>query len=99
MPRRTIISAFLTTLLLLRAAIAADSPAKPHPLMKDFMGLNGHTIAFRPQLYRPVCELVRDYHNLSWDLGNSPATPTHFPKGEASKASWLDKPEKGSKPN
>ena len=63
---------------------------KPHPLMKDFIGLNVHTIQFKPELYRPVCELVRDYHNLHWDLGDDPGTPTNFPKGEKSKANWLD---------
>jgi hypothetical protein len=34
--------------------------AEPAPLMRDFIGINGHTIAFKPELYRPACGLVRD---------------------------------------
>jgi hypothetical protein len=34
----------------------------PKPLVRDFLGVNGHTIQFRPKLYRPVCRLARDYH-------------------------------------
>jgi hypothetical protein len=41
----------------------------PKPLFKDFMGINGHTVQFRPQLFRPVATLVRDYHPVEWDLG------------------------------
>jgi hypothetical protein len=76
--------------LLLAVQTSHAAPPKVKPLMKDFMGLNGHTIAFKPDLYRPVCELVRDYHNLDWDIGANTSTPTNFPKGEASKANWLD---------
>ena len=39
------------------------------PLMRDFIGINGHTVQFKPELYRPVCGLVRDYHPVEWDLG------------------------------
>jgi serine/threonine-protein kinase ATR len=49
------------------------------PLMRDFIGINGHTIAFKPELYRPVCGLVRDYHPVDWDLGNDPAELPGFP--------------------
>src|SRR5579859_978002 len=37
------------------------------PLFKNFMGLNGH-FTFRPKLYRQVGRLVRNYHNLNWDV-------------------------------
>ena len=44
--------------------------------MCDFIGINGHTVAFKPELYRPVCRFVRDYHPVVWDLGkNSPELP------------------------
>jgi serine/threonine-protein kinase ATR len=76
--------------LAVQAAPAAPPRSKVKPLMKDFMGLNVHTIGFKPKLYQPVCRLVRDYHNLDWDTGPNPATPTQFPKGEAGKAKWLD---------
>lgn len=48
---------------------AAWSQGKPKPLFRDFMGLNGHTVLFRPELYKPICRLVRDYHSLEWDVG------------------------------
>lgn len=50
--------------------------------MKDFIGLNVHTVLFKPDLYRPVANLLRDYHGLDWDLGNSPANATTFPRAK-----------------
>jgi len=35
------------------------------------MGINGHTVQFRPHLYRPVATLVRGYHPAEWDLGKN----------------------------
>ncbi len=63
-------------LLLGSGAQAAESV---RPLIRDFIGLNGHTIQFKPELYAPVARLARDYHPLEWDLGGDPATPTAFP--------------------
>src|SRR6186997_2307752 len=57
-------------------ATAAD---RPRPLMRDFMGINGHTVQFRPELYAPVAKLVRDYHPISWDLGKDSTFATTFP--------------------
>lgn len=57
---------------------AADV-ASERPLMRDFIGVNGHTVQFKPGLYRPVCRLVRDYHPVEWDLGKDPSTPPPFP--------------------
>ena len=37
------------------------------PLFKDFMGINGH-FTFKPELYRQVGRLVRNYHNVNWDV-------------------------------
>lgn len=48
------------------------------PLIKDFLGLNGH-FQFRPELYRPTCRLVRNYHNIDWDV-NAPGDPITIPK-------------------
>ncbi|MGO4290279.1 hypothetical protein [Chitinophaga sp. RAB17] len=47
------------------------------PLFKDFMGINGH-VTFKPALYGQVCRLVRNYHNINWDvnaIGDSLAIP------------------------
>ncbi len=43
------------------------------------MGINGHTIQFRPKLYQPVAQLVRDYHPVEWDLGNDSDFAPPFP--------------------
>ena len=49
------------------------------PLMRDFIGINGHTVQFKPALYRPVCGWVRDYHPVEWDLGKDTAELPGFP--------------------
>ena len=49
------------------------------PLMRDFIGINGHTVQFKPDLYRPVCGLVRDYHPVEWDLGKDTSVLPAFP--------------------
>ncbi|MDA3798952.1 MAG: hypothetical protein PF692_07720 [Kiritimatiellae bacterium] len=36
------------------------------PLMKDFMGINGH-YPFKPEVYNKVCNQARNYHNINWD--------------------------------
>ena len=54
----------IAALVLLTGVVA---PAKP--LMKDLMGICVHTVQFKPDLYKPICVHVRDYHGLNWDLG------------------------------
>ena len=49
------------------------------PLMRDFIGINGHTVQFKPELYQPVCRLVRDYHPVEWDLGKNTSELPEFP--------------------
>lgn len=51
----------------------------PRPVMNNFIGINGHTIQFKPELYRPICRLARDYHPVEWDLGRETAVPAPFP--------------------
>ncbi len=59
--------------------------------MKDFIGLSVHSKAFETTPYQGICEQVRDYHNLAWDIGRDPATPTRFPKGAISEGEgWVD---------
>lgn len=61
------------TALLLESMILCARGGEPNPtaspLFQDFMGLNGHTVQFRPQLFRPIAVQVRDYHPVEWDLG------------------------------
>jgi hypothetical protein len=73
---------FATPVLLI--APAADAA---EPLMRDFIGLNGHTVQFRPALYSPVASRVRDYHNLDWDLGSNTSNDTQFPFA-ANRVNW-----------
>lgn len=67
----------MNALLLLAAACL--SPASSKPLLRDFVGLNVHTVLFRTELYKPVARLLRNYHPVGWDLGDSPSNPTVFP--------------------
>ena len=79
----------LPALLVCAAVTAGAGPAKARrkPLMRDFMGLNAH-FKFRPELYRPVCRLLRNYHNIGWDYGQRPIhKPPAFPLA-ANKVDW-----------
>ena len=53
----------------------ADTAEKP--LFKDFIGINGH-FQFKPDLYKQTCRLVRNYHNINWDV-KKPGDPITFP--------------------
>lgn len=53
--------------------------AEPRPLLHEFVGVNGHTVQFKPKLYQPVARLVRDYHPVEWDLGKKTAELPPFP--------------------
>lgn len=64
--------------LLIATEVCVQSGER-RPLMRDFIGLNGHTVQFKPELYRPVCGLVRDYHPVEWDLGTNCAVLPEFP--------------------
>jgi len=70
-------SSFVGVIALLSAGLAAAGG--PAPLMRDLMGVNGHTVQFRPALYEAVCSLVRDYHPIDWDFGNDTSAKTTFP--------------------
>jgi hypothetical protein len=63
--------------LALQVPVAAQTPERP--TMGEFMGVNGHTIQFKPDLYKQVCRKVRDYHSLEWDVGKETDFPTKFP--------------------
>jgi serine/threonine-protein kinase ATR len=47
--------------------------------MRDFIGLNGHTVQFKPELYSAVCAQVRDYHPFDWDVGEDTSRSLNFP--------------------
>jgi hypothetical protein len=59
---------FLRGLALLSfAAFTAAADSTPKPLLRDFLGVNGH-FTFKPELYRQTCRLARNYHSLNWDV-------------------------------
>jgi len=65
--------------LTLLALSTVSTLAAEQPLMRDFMGLNVHTVQFKPELYAPVTRVVRNYHPFSWDVGKDTAAPLEFP--------------------
>ncbi len=71
-----------------RRRTGAATP-RPKPLFRDFMGLNTHTVQFRPELYKPVAGLLRDYHNLDWDIGDDTSNATKFPMSRNG-VNWKD---------
>ena len=67
-------------LLLVSCQARADGTGTAQkPLFREFMGLNGHTIQFKPRLYAPVCRAVRDYHPMEWDTGADTSFAPPFP--------------------
>ncbi len=67
-------------LAVLSVGWTAQSPVAPaRPPMRDLMGINGHTVLFKPELYKQVCRIARDYHPIEWDLGQEPGFATRFP--------------------
>ena len=71
---------------LLLACNSGAETFKP-PLMRDFIGLNGHTVQFKPELYQPVGRLVRDYHPVAWDLDKNTSEAAPFPMAR-NKVDW-----------
>ena len=75
---------FYSLALLLTCGLRA---AGPRPLMRDFIGINGHTVQFKPELYQPVCRQVRDYHPVAWDLEKETSALPTFPFAK-NKVDW-----------
>jgi len=70
-----LLSAFLMLPALLRGAEKKEELQEP--LMKEFIGINGH-FTFKPGLYGQLCRMVRNYHNVNWDVkkpGNAITIP------------------------
>ena len=78
---------FLPILLLLAGEGICAEDARPRPLMKDFIGLNVHTVQFKPELYAPVARVLRNYHPIKWDFGDDTSAATTFPLA-ANRVNW-----------
>jgi hypothetical protein len=76
----------LTVLISLAATVAFGQTGK-HPLFRDFVGLCGHTVQFKPELYQPVCRVVRDYHPVKWDLADDTSVMPVWPFAK-NRVSW-----------
>jgi hypothetical protein len=63
----------------LMLAGTASGAAAPKPTIADLVGICGHTVAFKPELYAPVARRVRDYHPIEWDLGKDTSTLPQWP--------------------
>ncbi|HZZ72002.1 MAG TPA: hypothetical protein VFE24_07095 [Pirellulales bacterium] len=68
-------------------AAAPESQTAAKPLLRDFIGINGHTIQFKPELYAKVCRLVRDYHSFEWDMGRDTDFTPRFPEAR-NRVNW-----------
>lgn len=66
---------------------ATIPPKATGPLFRDFVGVNGHTVAFKPKLYQPICRVVRDYHPLNWDLPDDTSVLPEWPFAR-NRVSW-----------
>lgn len=87
---KPILALFVIALTAPFIASAADAPVGPkaRPTMREFMGLNVHTVNFKPGLYAPVCRNLRDYHPIDWDTGSADTSrATTFPMA-ANKVDW-----------
>jgi hypothetical protein len=64
--------------ILIAALLCGSVYGAPKPLIRNFLGLNGH-YTFKPELYSQTCRLARNYHNMNWDV-NAPGDPITIPK-------------------
>ena len=79
-------AALIHTLAFAFASVSVRA-REPAPLFRDFVGLCGHTVAFKPELYAPVCSWVRDYHPVPWDLKDDTSVLPEWPFAK-NRVSW-----------
>lgn len=73
---------------LLFAGLGGLAFAAPPPVqLKDFLGICGHTVQFKPERYEGVVSVVRDYHPVEWDLGADTSEPAPLPFAK-NRVSW-----------
>jgi serine/threonine-protein kinase ATR len=72
-------TAMVAIVLLVTLCAHATHAQSTRPRLKDLMGLCVHTVQFKPDLYKPICLHVRDYHGLNWDVGDNTSFRPLFP--------------------
>jgi hypothetical protein len=90
MPSSAPLLSALASALLASTALAQTGPTPatpPRPLFRDYVGICGHTVAFKPELYQPVCRWVRDYHPVKWDLEKDTSVLPEWPFAK-NRVSW-----------
>ena len=55
---------------------------KPRPTLSELIGVCGHTVQFKPELYQPVALRVRDYHPMEWDLDKDTSVLPKWPEAK-----------------
>lgn len=62
---------YLLMCLCISVCTVASAADQTHdkPLFKDFIGINGH-YHFKGEVYKQCARLVRNYHNINWDVNN-----------------------------
>jgi len=83
--RYSIFLGFFFSSVLFLAIGRGEEPLRP--TMGEFMGINGHTVQFKPVLYAPTGRVVRDYHPVEWDLGKDTAVLPAFPEAK-NRVNW-----------
>ncbi len=76
-----------SSLLCFLLTLAASQAAPEAAWFRDFVGVNGHTVTFKPELFAPVCRIVRDYHPVEWDLAGDTSVLPDWPFAK-NKVSW-----------
>ncbi len=89
LPRLMIVTAIQLVLWIGNQVLIANEPSAARPLMREFLGVNGHTVQFQPALYAKACGKVRDYHSLEWDVGKETDFVTRFPEAR-NRVNWND---------
>jgi len=62
-----------------RSGGTQDRPERQKPFFREFVGLNVHTVQFKPDLYRPVSRHLRNYHPFTWDVEGETDYYPRFP--------------------
>lgn len=83
----SLLTAFVISISAVAAVAQSNTDPAPRPLFRDFVGLCGHTVAFKPELYSPVCRWVRDYHPVKWDLEDDTSKLPGWPFAK-NRVSW-----------